>query len=691
MIDAAAIPSNMAAVLAAVDRARNGHLVPPPDMLPSVWAEKNVRIPIGNAIPGPINFDNAPYQRGMLDAIKEPGLRRVDYMTGAQLGKTTVQQCITGFFIAHEPRSQILVQPTQGDIQTFLETKLRPMLDANPKISSKMAKQRGREGVNNGRIISYIGGWLMFSWAGSPKTLRGRSAPVTQADEVDGMDATPEGDPVELLTQRAATFGDQQLDSRSSTPTIKGASRIETGFLAGDRRRYYVACPHCGHAQFLRWSQVDWTGRRSTDVEDFEEDLADIDSHEPDSARYRCADPECGALWSDGERIAAVRNAERLGHGWKAERPFKGHASFHAPEMLSTFRRMRDIVRSYLSKIEAGDMQSFVNVSLGETFEETGEKADPDGLMGRREEYRADAPMGVLFITCGIDMQQDRLELEIVGWGRGEESWSLDYRVLWGDPLGDDVWSDLDDVLAETFTHESGAVLPIGAACLDTGGTAKQGASYTQRAYEYLKGKTGRRLFGTKGVGGWGRPIVEKGLKKQSGKASRKVDLFLVGADESKLVVMRRLAQTVKGPGYCHFPLDRGLDYFKGLTAEKLVLRYVKGFPVREWHKPDKARNEPVDCRSLALAALKIIQPSFKRIAERLGVKADDQADQADQAETETISEPVQQPPRKAPKPTIRPKENAPVAPPTKPAETARTKRPARPTARRRGGWATNW
>src|SRR5690606_37244931 len=141
------------------------------------------------------------------------------------------------YFIEHEPRSQIFAQPSEGDMLTFQETKLRPMLEANPSIAEKMAKPRGREGVNNSRIISYIGGWLMFSWAGSPKTARGRSAPVVQADEIDGMPPTKEGDFVELLAQRAATFGDQALRIESSTPTVKGTSRIENAYEISDQRR----------------------------------------------------------------------------------------------------------------------------------------------------------------------------------------------------------------------------------------------------------------------------------------------------------------------------------------------------------------------------------------------------------------------------------------------------------------------
>lgn len=644
------------------EAARN--LLPPPDLLPTEWAEASVHIPIGNRIPGPIRFDNAPYQRGMLNVIKEPGVRRVSYMTGAQLGKTTVQQCIAGYFIEHEPRSQIFAQPSEGDMLTFQETKLRPMLEANPSIAEKMAKPRGREGVNNSRIISYIGGWLMFSWAGSPKTARGRSAPVVQADEIDGMPPTKEGDFVELLAQRAATFGDQALRIESSTPTVKGTSRIENAYEISDQRRFYVACPDCGAAQYFRWENVTWKGRMSTSIDDADEDLKC--EHQPESARYVCEG--CGSLWDDGQRISAIRSAETLGHGWKATKPFRGHAGFHAPEMLSTFRRLRDIVQSYLDKLKAGDLQSFVNVSLAEAYEEKGERADPTGLLARCVPFAAPVPQGGVYLTAGIDMQPDRLELEVVAWGVAEESWSVDYRVLWGDPLGDEVWDELEDVLSMRYLHESGAALPISAACLDTGGTG----SYTQRAYEWLRGKAGRRIFGVKGVGGWDRPIVERGLKKQSGKKARKVNLYLVGTDEAKLVVMRRLAMESPGPGYCHFPEGRDEHYFDQLTAEKLVTRYVKGFAVREWHKPEKARNEALDCRVYALAALKIMQPMLKKIAERLAMPAKS-APQLPQLRGRTEAENPQE-------------EAKPAAKEDKP----RIKRSSA-VSRRRGGWVRNW
>jgi len=676
--------TNPAAVLSALRRAA-AHLVPPPDMLPSVWAEQNIRIPVGNAIPGPINFDNAPYQRGMIDVVKEPGIHQVDYMTGAQLGKTTCQQCIVGFFIAHEPCSQIFAQPSQGDMQTFIETKLQPMIDANPSIARKMAKARGREGVNNSRIKSYIGGWLMMSWAGSPKTARGRSAPKTHADEVDGMVATAEGDFVNLLDQRAASFGDQRLQTRSSTPTIKGVSRIEAGFLAGDQRRYFVPCPDCGHEQFLKWEQIHWNGRKSTGFEDADLDLHD--EHEPETAVYACE--ECGSCWDDGTRIAAIRGAEAAGAGWRATAKPKtaDHASFHAPEFLSTFRRLRDIVTSYLNKLRIGDLQSFVNVSAAETFEERGEQADPDSLLARAQASTytsGTVPAGGLVLTAGVDMQPDRLEVEVVAWGEGEQSWQVDYQVLWGDPDAPDVWEELEELLSGTWEHESGARMPLLATCVDTGGTGGN----TQSAYDWLRGKTGRRIFAVKGSGKWGDPIVRAPLRKQSGKTARKVDLFLVCADEAKLTVMRRLAVQKPGPGYCNFPRDREGEYFQQLTAEKLVTRYVKGFPVREWHKM-RPRNEALDCRQYALAALKIANPSMRRAAQRLG----DAVRPSEPAVAQTGGDaPSPESTKPAPVPVLPqiPQEE-PQPAPAQGGRVVKTRRVLRSPKVKGGGWATRY
>lgn len=627
-------------------------LRPPPKLRPSEYAERSVKIPVGNAVPGPMRFDNAPYQREPLDMTVDPRCNRITLMWGAQVGKTQTALCAQAYRIEHSPASQIMMQPSQGDLTTWLETKFNPLVDANSSLQDRIATPRARDGVNNQRMKSYPGGFIMFSWSGSPKTMRGRSAPFIVCDETDGYDRTHEGHPVGLLWQRAATFGDQRLLMEISTPTIKGASWIESAFEQGDQRRFHVPCPHCDHSQSLKWANVTWT--KSDDGE-----------HLPDTAGYACE--SCGTVWNDGERISAIRAGQ-----WVAARPFRGHASYHLNELYSCFRRLSDVVQSFLDKKAGNDLQTFVNVSLAETWEEEGDQVDATGLMERVEKYPAPVPQGAAVLTAGIDMQQDRLEVEVVGWGLGEESWSVDHRVLWGDPMQGDVWQDLDDLLGETYLHQSGAQLPVSAAAIDTGGTA----GMTQAAYEYARGKLGRRLFAIKGVGGWGRPIVSAPSRKRSGRRARPVDLFSVGVDEAKVVVQRRLGLETPGPGFCHFPEDRDPEYFQQLTAERLQTRMVKGFAVREWHKT-RERNEALDCRVYALAALKITNPNIKRLSDRLSSPVDD--------------EPEAETPRTRGGAKTRRKEKPPEETKDKREQDAgkRRKRPRR--GRRGGGWVNNW
>lgn len=580
--------SNPAGAARAVNRARR-LLRPPPSLKPSEWAERNVRIPIGNAIPGLIRFDNAPYQREPLDMTANPHCRRITLMWGAQVGKTMTALCAQAYRIAQNPVSQIMMQPSQGDLHTWLETKFNPLIETNEALQEIIAKPRGRDGVNNQRMKSYPGGFLMFSWSGSPKTMRGRSAPFIVCDETDGYDLTHEGHPVSLLWQRAATFGDQRLLLEISTPTVKGESHIEAAFDQGDQRRFHVACPHCDAQQWLKWSQVVWQKDEQG-------------NHLPETATYACE--ACGAAWSEGERIAAIREAESRGAGWKAARPFRGHASYHLSELYSTLRRLGDIVQSFLDKKAINDLQTFVNVSLAETWEEVGEQANADLIAARAYPWAAKVPAGVAVLTAGVDMQQDRLEVEIVGWGVGEESWSVDYRVLWGDPLRPDVWERLDEVLDIEWPCEDGHAMRVTTACVDTGGTG--GA--TQAAYIELVQRQQRGVLAIKGASTDGSGIVSHKPTERRVAVNgmmAKLRLFTVYVSEAKKTITRNLGVTEPGPGYCHFPAGRDAEYFAQLTAEKLVTHYRKGFPYREWHKT-RPRNEALDARVYAYAALKL-------------------------------------------------------------------------------------
>jgi len=255
----------------------------------------------------------------------------------------------------------------------------------------------------------------------------------------------------------------------------------------------------------------------------------------------------------------------------------------------------------------------------------TGSRPKPIGvLISRTESYLAPVPQGACFLTAGIDMQMDRLEVEIVGWGVGLESWSVDYRILHGNPMHDDVWRELDKLLSESFTHERGAVLSIGSACIDTGG----GEGTTQACYEYIRRRSSGRLFGIKGVSGFNRPLVSAPSRRQSGKNQRPIDLYTIGVDEAKTLIYKQLKIAESGAGFCHFPDFYNEEYFLQLTAEKRFIRYHKGFQRPEWRNVRvNKRNEALDCRVYALAALKIIAPNLNQLNEQLNKKEETQDD----------------------------------------------------------------
>ena len=251
-------------------------------------------------------------------------------------------------------------------------------------------------------------------------------------------------------------------------------------------------------------------------------------------------------------------------------------------------------------------LRTWVNTTLGETWEEQGEMLDEYDLIDRVEDWGDELPEDVLMLTAGVDVQDDRLEYEIVGWGRGEESWSIDYNVLYGDPSSAELWIDLDKALQRTYRHPLSGDMTLRSACIDSGG------HYTQQVYNYARNRVGKRVFAIKGIGGEGKPIIGRPSKNNIGK----INLFPVGVDTAKELVYARLKMKEEGAGYCHFPLGRNEEYFRMLTAEKKVVKYFKGRPRREWVKI-RQRNEALDCRVYATAALAVLNINMDAVAKQ--------------------------------------------------------------------------
>lgn len=612
----------------ALDRALR-KLAPPDHMTPSEYAEKNLSISAENAIPGPIRFKNVPYQKEPLDMLASPGCYQVSLMWGAQCGKTTIVNCGQAYFMDHDPQSQICLFPTKDDLEFWLETKFDPMIQANDHLASLLRTPRasGKKAVDNKKMKSYPGGFLMFAWAGSANTMRQKSAPKIFCDEVDGYTRTKEGDPLKLIRKRSQTFGPRRMMLVTSTPTLKYSSLIEASYLEGDQRQYYIECPHCQTHQTLKFGQIKY------DLDDEKELLRE-------SCYYQCESKNCRGKITDSMKKGLVRKGY-----WKAKRKFRGHASYHLNELYSPFSSFSGIVYDYLQAVKDDDEQSFRNTSLAETWELVGMELDQNKLLQRKESFKAEVPLGSLVLTMGVDVQHDRLEWEVVSWGEGMESWSVDYQVIWGDTsLADDdedgPWFAMDEYLETVFQGEDGSLFKISTICVDS-------SDQTSRVYNYCRRRAGRRVHAIKGKGGWDRPIVAAPTKQKT-KKGKPCDLFTLGTDQLKREIHTKFNVEKKGRGYCHVPETRDVEWFEQLTAEKLV-KEKKGSSVKIYWKQTRARNEALDCRQYATAGLYILAQDPLRFLKRRAKVHERRLDKMEKTpeDTKTIKanrKPIKQP-----------------------------------------------
>jgi len=550
------------------------------------WADRERRLSSeASAAAGRWVTSRAEYQRGIMDAISDQRLRDIVVMAGAQVGKTEMLLNVIGFHIHHDPSPILLVQPTLEMAQAFSKDRLAPMLRDTPALRGSVKDPRSRDANNTTTHKVFTGGHISLVGSNSAAGLASRPIRVVLCDEVDRYppSAGSEGSPILLARKRSATFHNRKM-VMVSTPTNKGASMIESQYEESDKRQYFVPCEDCGTVQTLKWSNVKW------------------EKDKPETAYYACE--ACGSVWDDAKRNRSVRKGE-----WVATADFTGVAGFHINGLYSPWTMLADAVRDFLIAKKAPDtLRVFVNTFLAETWEDQGETVGDIRFEDREEEFGASIPDDIVVITAGIDVQDDRLELELIGWGRDEESWSLDYKTLYGDPSTPHLWNDLDNILKASYTTESGRQLGIRAACVDSGG------HYTQAVYNFVRPREGRRIFAIKGMAGEQRPLVGRPSKNNIGK----IKLFTVGTFPIKELIFSRLKIQSSGAGYCHFPAGRSDEYYQQLAnSEKIVTKYQKGFPRREFVKT-RTRNEALDCRVYAYAALCILSLNINAVADRV-------------------------------------------------------------------------
>lgn len=563
-------------------------LTPPKNLKIADWADEYRQLSSeSSAEPGQWRTSRAEYQREIMNAICAPGVETVVVMSSSQVGKSEVLLNSLGYFIHYDPAPILLLQPTLEMAQAFSKDRISAMVRDTPVLRDRVDSTKAKNSSNTILHKTFKGGHVTLVGANSAAGLASRPVRIVMADEVDRfpVSAGSEGDPLRLAVKRTATFWNRKLVF-VSTPTIKGESRIEQLYEDSSRERYYLECPACGEPQILKWANIDF-----------------------DSLGHVCE--ACGAISEEFEW-------KRQPGGWIADNPDNTKVrGFHLNELYSPWKRWSEVIEDFRSAKHGGpeQLKVWVNTALGQTWEEEGEKVDEDKLQEHAHYYNCQVPDRVLILTAGIDVQDDRLEVEVVGWGAGYESWGIEYRVFIGDPGQSPVWAQLDEYLTRSFEYADHRRTIIACSCIDSGG------HFTQEVYDFCKTREGRRIFAIKGMGGQGLPLVGR-LSRNNRK---KVALFPIGVDTGKELLFSRLKIEQEGPGFCHFPreLDKGYsyEYFKGLLSEKRITRYSKGRKQYQWVKEKSgARNEPLDVRNYATAALSILNVNLDTLSAQGGL-----------------------------------------------------------------------
>jgi len=511
-------------------------------------------------------------------------------MAGTQITKTANGLNWLGYIMDQNPGPILLLRPTLEDARRFSTQRLDPMISATPALRGLVRPSRSREGGNSTTIKEFPGGVLFLVGSNTPTGMKSMPIRFLFCDEIDEYpgDVKGQGDPIVLAEKRCSgpNYSRRKV-FLVSTPTIKGLSRIEKEYERSDQRRYFIPCSHCANMDWIRWENIRW---------DLDENKVLI----PESVELACA--ECGGLMQERYKMQALPAGE-----WRSTAEGDGETvGFHLSTLYSPlgwFPWAAAVDEFLKSQNDIMRLKTWVNTVLGETWEERGDSVDPDSLMARAERYGGDVPVGVGILIASVDVQGDRLECQVKGFGASEESWLIAFHQFHGDPSQLQVWDELDLFLRGTFAHENGQEVPIALTTVDSGG------NHTEEVYRFCAARGARRIFAIKGGTDRGKPLV--------GRPSRhnryRIPLFVLCVDTGKETVYSRLKVGSPGPGYCHLPDWVDDEYVAQLTAEKAVRKWHKGRGVvRDWIKT-RERNEALDLEVYALAGLYILGPAVIR------------------------------------------------------------------------------
>lgn len=558
-------------------------LKPDPVLTVSEWANAFRMLPSTVAEPGKFRMARTPYNKEIADhlSVTSP-VQMIIFKKCSQIGATETGNNWLGYIIDQAPAPTLYVMPTDTMMEVTSKQRIQPMIDATPSLHYKIKPNKAKDSGNTIQYKTFDGGFVKMVGANSPVGLSSTAVRYVYADEVDRYpaDVGGEGSAIKLAQTRTVTYGARKKIFITSTPTLEGTSLIDELFKTTGQRYYHVPCPFCGAMQSLVLENLRWE-KGLYNREDVKYECAHCHEHIPeyyktqmlDAGEWIAAKPEL----EDGKTIGYHLNALYSPYGW-----------YSWAEMAKEYDE---------SENNIPDRITFVNTKQGETFKQKGEVPEWQRLYALREKYQHKTCFkNVAFVTAGVDVQADRLELEIVGWIKGKQSQSIDYRVIVGDTSLPDTWTKLETVLNETYVREDGVFMPISIMCIDTGYN-------TQHVYSFCKNNlVGGRVIPIKGKDGiatiYNAPQAVHYTR--GGQKINDLKVFNIGVSivKSELYGWLKLVPKDDGSfpdGYCHFP-ERDADYFKSLVSEKLVRTTdKKGRMKYEWQK-QQARNEALDC-----------------------------------------------------------------------------------------------
>ena len=555
------------------------------------------------------------FQVGILDFMSDDQIEELDVMKAKRVGYTKMVTAYVAYNVAHRRRKQALWQPTDDDRDSYVKSEIAPVLDPLTGVPAVNKARRRGKGASEETIKykPFRDSALHLLGGKASRAYRRITVAVAVLDEISKFDRSIEksGPPRGLARGRLEGAPYPKLVC-GSTPLLKGLCHIEDAVEEAEGLvRFHIECKHCGAEHPLMWGGKD-------KAHGFKWERGN-----PASVRHVC--PHCRASITQadympgGTPVGGAWVCERTGKRYGPDRVWRDNKGMpcrpprslgvHVWTAYSPQRAWSDIVTEFenalkaLEKGDVGPMQLFVNETLGETWELAGERTDEHALQARAEPYKlCTVPRGALILTAGVDVQRNRWEITVYGWGRGMESWVVDVAVLEGNPAVDEEWGPVLEYLQRRYPQEAGGLtMGISATSIDSSDQTQAVYSWVSKAQHSIKGLRAIKGEGTDGVAILGPSSLQE-INWRGRKLPRGIKLWRVGVDSAKDLLLGQLSIQQPGPGYVHFSDELPREFFEQLTAEQRVLARVNGREAYRWIKR-RPRNEQLDNRNYALHA----------------------------------------------------------------------------------------